>query len=388
MNPCNKSLTILLVTNNYRPYSGGVVTSLDVLCSELQKKGHRPFIVTLDFIGFEHIHESNVIRLPSCIRFKYKGNHMAIPWRAGIYLKNAVMALRPDIIHVHHPFLLGITAFRVARSYNIPVVFTYHTQYESYLHYIPAPKRVLLALLKKRIKYFCQMVDMTIFPRLFVAQHVQKEYNVFHPYTIIPSAVDENFFELKKKHIQSACTEWTLLSVSRFAKEKNIRFLLRVMKLLQKSPIILKLVGYGTELNELKMYAYNELELSISQVVFIIKPARNILIDLYKNADLFIFSSLTETQGLVVAEALASGLPVIALEAAAHRESIVNGINGFLVASEYDMQEKIELLRSNKELYMAMKQEALKSAQNYHPQKYAQKAIDLYKSLLANRNPQ
>lgn len=383
MLPAAKFLTIFLVTNNYRPYSGGVVSSVEVLCNELKKRGHTVFIITLDFLGPEQGPEINIIRIPSLIRFKYKGNHMAIPCRADSHMQRLVATLKPDIIHVHHPFLLGVTAFKAAKQKNIPIVFTYHTQYESYLHYVPLPQPITYFLLKKRLHTFCKAVDALVFPRAFLADHVKKKFGIKNYYTVIPSSIDEQFFA--PSTVSPSNKEWVLLTVSRFTPEKNLFFLLRVIKLLSSLPIVLKLVGYGTQLEELKHYAYNELELSIRTVIFIIKPPKNMLIDVYKSAHLFLFSSLTETQGIVLAEALVSGLPVIALDAPAQRECIEQGFNGFLVNSEYEMKEKIELLRKDKELYKTLKEEASKSGRLYHPTRYAHRVIDLYTNFL-NKN--
>lgn len=345
-----------------------------------KKKGHRPVIVTLDFLGCEQPVEQDVIRIPSLLRFKYKGNYMAIPLRAKKKLQRLIELLNPTIIHVHHPFLLGISALRVARSYNIPILFTYHTRYEAYLHYVPLPRFMSYLLLERRLRYFCKAVDMLIFPSSFLTKQLQDK-GISGVHAIIPSAINEQFFIQQKTKSLLHKTTYNLLSVSRFTKEKNIPFLLRVMSMLDPDYYTLHLVGYGSECEALQHYAYSELKLSAKQVMFSVKPSKDKLIELYNNADMFLFASQSETQGIVLAEAMACGLPIIALNAPAQQESIVDGVNGFLVHSEHEMKMTIELLVSDAHLYNATSQKASEMSRTYHPEAFVHAVITAYQAL-------
>ena len=157
-------LRIMMVTNNYTPYSGGVVSSIDVFASELEKLGHTVIIVTLDFLGPKHADPCNVIRIPCILRFIYKKNHMAIPLRAQHHLRKAIEKFKPDIIHSHHPTLLGAAARKVAKKLHIPCIFTYHTLYEFYAHYVPLAQSLVRYCIKKAVRSYCKRVNGIIVP--------------------------------------------------------------------------------------------------------------------------------------------------------------------------------------------------------------------------------
>jgi glycosyltransferase involved in cell wall biosynthesis len=370
-------VTIFLVTNNYKPYSGGVVSSIDVLQEELTNLGHKAFIVTLDFVGKKDADPAHVLRIPCIARFAYKQNPMAVAWRPKEYLEKLICQFRPDIIHVHHPLYLGMIAAKLAKKCNIPCVFTYHTRYDEYAHYIPViPKCITQTCVRRRIEKFCKYVDTIIVPSATIAQVLKK--NCIQT-SIIPSAISESFFSFD---VRKLTIPIRLLTVSRFVPEKNIPFLLRIMKLLDKHMFQLTLIGYGTLLHKLKRYAYNELYLSPEQISFVVKPSKEELLFYYKKAHLFIFASQTETQGLVLGESLATGLPIIALNAPGSTDSITHGENGFLINSECDMKEMIENVVRDQHMYDTLQHNAFKSAQKYRAQ-YMGKAIEeLYKNLM------
>ena len=195
---------------------------------------------------------------------------------------------------------------------------------------------------------------------------------------MIPSPIDYTFFKPQLHQLPQNKTKFQLLSVSRFVKEKNIPFLLRVMKKLDPQQFQLTLCGYGSETESLQNYAYNELGLSSDAVKFIIKPDRSALLELYTRSDLFIFASKTETQGLVLAEAMACGLPVIALDAPGSRDIIEDGKNGFLVNCEQQMKERIEQFSTNPLLYQRAKEGVLTTALGYQSALVGDKIVELY----------
>ena len=375
-----KSLTIFLVTNNYKPYEGGVARSVDTLCGALRARGHVVYIITLDFLGNGSEFEEHIIRVPCVMRWFYKKNYMALPLLCSSYLTKVAETLKPDIIHVHHPFLLGVAGLRAARSLRIPIVFTYHTNYEHYLHYIPIfPQYFTRSVVNTVVRKFCYTVDGIIVPGKIIHEHLI-DRSVTTMMKVIPSAIDPIFFVYEKEKKRRERIH--LLSVSRFAKEKNIEFLLRVMKHLGLQRYTLTLVGYGTHEEYLRWYAYESLGLSKNFVKFIIKPSRQELATLYREADLFIFASITETQGLVLAEAMASGLPVIAVDAPGPKDIVRNDSNGFLVQSEQEMVARIISLEENNKLYGKLRENALKSAEGYAPEIVVDRIKSFYAHLI------
>ncbi|MDP3889097.1 MAG: glycosyltransferase, partial [bacterium] len=290
----NNSLRILFVTNNYTPFSGGVVTSINATADQLRAMGHKVFIVTLNFLGKQHVDPYYVLRVPCPIRFMYKKNHMAIPWRSDSYLLRQINIIKPDVIHVHHPFLLGSSAVKIARSLNIPVFFTYHTMYEKYLHYIPLPQILTRAFVMRHVRKFCQKVDGIVVPSTQI-KHYLRDHDIKVPIEVIPSPV-RSFFLMHDGIQKRKSKPFHLLTVSRFRKEKNLPFLLDVVARLSSKDFIFTLVGFGSEYNALRKYAYQKLKLSPDNVQFVYAPEMDDLQRLYQDAHLFLFSSKTDTQ--------------------------------------------------------------------------------------------
>jgi 1,2-diacylglycerol 3-alpha-glucosyltransferase len=369
--------TIIMVTNNYTPYSGGVVSSLQVSCDELRRQGHRVIIVTLDFLG-DGIQEEDLIRVPCRFRFRYRGNCMAIPWFAERYLKQLFDQYQPDIIHVHHPFLLGVWAQRIARTKGIPVLFTYHTRYEQYLHYVPLPALCMRPLLTRWVDYFCTQVDAVIAPTASLTNTLACARERVH---VVPSGIRPCFVPsgLYKKLRSSEIIE--LVCVCRFAPEKNIIALLELMQQLG-SGYRLTLLGYGQQQKFLEQYAYGFLQLPRDRVNFIIKPTRETIALWYQKADLFIFASQSETQGLVLAEAMAAGTPVIALRGPGIVDIVVDGKNGYCVSSVGAMAEKIDHVMNNPAELAHLQEGAFATSQAYSPAQTTRKLVAVYANLL------
>ncbi len=371
-------MRVLFVSNNFTPYTGGVVSSIQALVKELQKDGHEIQLITLGFLK-HHDDPTWVRRLYCPIRFTYKTNPMAIPWRAKAQLARMLDAFKPDIVHVHHPFLLGLMAQAIAQQRKIPVVFTYHTIYEAYAHYVPLPQRLVRWYIKRAVLAFCKLVDGVIVPSSFIARYLKDQY-ISTPLVIIPSGLLPCFIAPPITK-QSTDKPIQLLTVGRMVKEKNIKAALEVSYELmaQKIPFELKLIGYGAEYNQLKAYAYNTLQLPQSQVTFIHKPSKEVIAQAYKDADLFLFSSSTDTQALVLAEAMAGGTPVIALDGPGQRDIIKQGINGYILESPSVMVKRIKQLVDSREQLAKLSKGAYQTAQQYRPEMTAKEHIAFYK---------
>lgn len=377
-------LNIAIVTNNYTPYSGGVVSSINSFVDELHKEGHKAFIITLDFLGREHKDPYYVIRIPSITRFEYKKNIMAIPWNPTKKLIDIIKLLKPDVIHAQHPFLLGKSALKVARKLDIPIVFTYHTIYERYAHYVPVPQIITRPIIKKIVISFCKKVDGIISPSNYIKSYLITK-KVETKIKKIPSGILPLFIKPKKIRTNQKKI-YNLLTVSRFVKEKNVLFLLQLFSDLYNISLkeshcpkfTFTLVGYGAEYDTLKRYAYRKLKLRQDVLQFICRPSKLILSDIYYQSDLFIFASKTDTQGIVLAEAMASGCPIVSLDGPGQRDIIIDGFNGFLCQSAEQMIEKIVMIAKNKDLQKILEDNALKTGNQYHPQIMTQKLINFY----------
>ncbi len=366
-------MRIAFITNNYHPYSAGVVRSIDATVKELRKHGNEVLIITLDFLGAKHTDPSYVKRIPSLIRFGYKKKHMAIPWCPKHYMKQFLQNFNPDIVHVHHPFLLGPIARDVAKKMGKPVLFTYHTLYERYVHYVPFPSFIVKPIVTKMVLRFCRSVDEIIAPSSGIKEYLRK-HDITNT-TIVPSPLRKQFCELP--FYKKEGPVYKLICVTRFAKEKNVQILFTVLKNLPEQ-YRLTLIGYGDQEQLLREQAKS----FDDRVQFIIKPPLETIIDKLKQAHLFLFSSTSDTQGIVLAESMACSTPVIAFEGIGQRDIIVDDKNGFIVQNAQAMNDKIVEINSNKELYHALQEGAYKTAKKYCPEEVYAKLISVYQSLL------
>ncbi len=377
----HKKLRIALISNNYTPYSGGIVSSINAQVATLLEDGHSVRVISLDFLGNKHTDPDYVVRIQTPIKFKCRQNHYAIPWYMVTQLKEIISGMNADIIHVHHPFLLGVKGLEVARTLGIPIVFTYHTLYEEYAHYVPLPATITKPLIRKLVRKFCSAVDAVIVPSPGIIDYL-KEQNISTRLQCIPSPLQSCFQDIPyTERTRSADDPVKLLSVLRFTKEKNVPFLLDVISLLDER-YTLTLVGYGAEYEILRSYAYDHLQLSEKQLQFVLKPPREQLINYYRNADLFLFPSKTDTQGLVLLEAMVCSTPVIAIMGPGQKDIIRQNKNGLLVSTAHEMAQGIKYLTENNKIFIPMQKEAWNTAQNYLPKQFREQLLALYSRII------
>lgn len=372
---------VLMVTNNYHPYSGGVVYSVKASRDALASLGHDVLMATLNFKGSAA--EEGVVRLVCPVQFSYRTNQMAIAWQATRQLRELVAAYQPTIIHTHHPFLLGMAAYSVARSFDLPIVFTHHTLYDRYLHYAPLPAWVTKPILMQRVARYCHRVDAIVAPSHYVERFIAESYGVEKSkISTIPSALYAFEPVYVPKKIGSPLE---LITVSRFTPEKRVHLLIDALALLRKQyPLLswrMRIVGYGYLESELKRHAYDLCGFSPDHVVFITQPPRTELRTLYEQSHLFLFASQSETQGLVLAEALACGLPVIALRGPAIEDTVAHGVSGIVINSPQELSDAIAQLGTDTACYERFSAAALSAAARYGRAQHGESLIDLYNNV-------
>lgn len=377
----DKKLIIAFVTNNYTPYSGGVVSSIQAFTQELRALGHRVYIITLDFAGAPI--ESGVIRISCPIKFMYKNNPMAIPWAMRQELEAILVRMCPDIVHTHHPFFICAAARDVCKKLHIPLVFTFHTHYEKYTHYIPLPGILVRTAINYQVKRYCHDMDVVCAPSTSVISWLQK-HNVRCFVRKLPSPLLPVFEQqlsrfLYKKH--NAVSR--LLFVGRFTPEKNIKALLDLMTDERLIHFNLTLAGFGYLQDELMAYAYNKLNLAPARVQFIMCPSKSLLCQLYKESDFFVFCGQTETQGLVFIEAMAAGTPIIALCGPGQEDVVVNGVNGFLVETLQQFSAVLCLLRADQQLAKKLQFGAWTTANQYTAKTITGRLLSCYHEYLS-----
>ncbi|MCK5633019.1 glycosyltransferase [bacterium] len=379
----HKKLRIAFVTNNYTPYSGGVVSSINAFATQLMARGNTVLIITLDFLGDKHEDPPYVVRVPSLFRCMYNKNHIAVPWLPDRAVLRILREFKPDVVHAQHPFLLCESAYSAARTLSVPIVFTYHSMYERYSHYIPFYQPLVKKIITKKVIQFCNKVDHIIAPSRMIHNYVRAQ-KVATSMNVLPSPLRNQFF---KNQVDSSCPydkKMKLLLVSRLVKEKNVELVLDVFSKLNNQKYSLTIVGYGPQEEVIRDYAYKKLKLDSGQVTFVIKPLRQELLEQYRCADLFLFPSTSDTQGLVLAESMAAGTPVVAIDGPGQRDIVKNGKNGFIVDSDAQMVKKIQEIYLNKDLLKQLQDGAYKTAAQYAPDVVTDKLEQLYYKLISS----
>lgn len=325
-------MNIAFFTNNYKPFVGGVPIAVENSAIWLRRRGHRVFIFAPSYDEQEE-QEEDVFRTLS-IR-KFNDSPFALPLTLSLDPYVQFSELNVDIVHVHHPFLLGQTGLHAARGQSLPVVFTYHTQYEKYAHYLPFGEKMVGDIAVNLATRFCNCCDAIVAPSSDIRSTLL-ERGVTVPIRVIPTGVDLGRFRRGnphwlREHLHIPQGDKVLLFLSRLAKEKNVGLLLDVFANLRAKhdDYWFVLVGSGDDSETLRERS-KELGCA-DRCIFTGTLEGTDVVSAYKGVDLFVFASTTETQGMVVLEAMAGGLPVIAVDAPGVRDVVLNGTNGFLV---------------------------------------------------------
>jgi glycosyltransferase involved in cell wall biosynthesis len=318
-------------SDSYKPYVSGVVNSIDIFNRELRSLGHEVFIFAPRYPNYQDT-EPGIFRFRSVQAPTNRDFSVAIPF--SLKFAPTIRKLNLDLIHVHSPFVLGQVGAVQARRFNLPLIFTYHTLYEQYIHYVPLGQNLTREFVVRLSRYFCNHCDLVITPTGKVKELLH-DYGVQAPIEVIPTGIDLARFSQGdptwlRKQLQMDPEVKLLLFVGRLTKEKNVDFLIRAFALTQKKfpETRLVIVAGGPEEERLKNLT---MELGLTQqIVFMGQMTEQDLVNCYHGADFFVFPSVTETQGLVILEAMAAGLPVIAVDAFGVSDMIRSGIDGLL----------------------------------------------------------
>ena len=312
-------MRIGLFTDTYFPQVSGVATSIRTLKTELEKLGHTVFIFTTTDKDVNRYEDWQIIRIPSVPFFAFKDRRIA--YRGFSTALEIARQYQLDIIHTQTEFSLGLLGVWIAKELRIPVVHTYHTQYEDYVRYIAKGMVIRPSMVKYIVRGFMSDLDGVICPSEIVYDLLMK-YKVKVEKRVIPTGIElakferpeitaENIADLREK-LGISKQETMLLSLSRISYEKNIQAVLAALPaVLEENPDVkLVVAGDGPYLSDLKAQAKR---LNITDAVIftgMIAPSETALY--YKAADFFISASTSETQGLTYLESLASGTPIIA----------------------------------------------------------------------------
>jgi glycosyltransferase involved in cell wall biosynthesis len=382
-------MKIAFFCDTYQPTHNGVAVSVATTSAELRARGHRVVIFAPRYKGFEDA-DPDVVRFPATPFYRVRDFPVAWPILPYFSLPawKRFLDEKFDVVHSHSPFILGTVGARWAKYSRLPLVFTFHTLYHRYIHHTPFPPVVARPYTLEKLKNYCALCDHIIAPSCSIERVVLR----FRPdaqTSVIPTGVELSRFQngdrnAGREQFAASPQEKLLLYVGRVSAEKNLNFLIRSLAPLlrndAKTPARLLIVGDGPATKSLKSLVA---QLQISQrVVFTGFLDNQSLLDCYAAADVFVFASRTETQGVCIAEALAAGLPCVVVGAMGAGEAIENEAEGFVVpphdARFCDATQRLIL---DDDLRARMSEAARQKANSLSLQNSAGKLLDLYQHL-------
>ncbi len=377
-----------IFTNNYLPMRGGVTTAVETLRRGLEAQDHRAWVFAPRFAS-RPADPPFVFRYPSIPAPTYPDFSLAVPFSPR--LAGAVRDLDIEIFHAQHPFLLGHTARRLARRLGRPLVFTYHTRYEKYAHYVPLRRDLVEAAAIRWSCRFANLSDLVIAPSTRIRDTL-RERGVRAPIEVVPTGIELDHFSPGARGPARAglglpADDPLLLYVGRLDREKSVGRLLtafeQVVAVVPTARFLL--VGHGTEAGSLREQARRSA--AGDRIVFLGVRPREALPPYYRAADVFVFASETETQGLVLAEAAAAGLPAVAVSASGVDEVVANGETGILTKSEpRELADAAIALLLDPERRRAMGANARRLAKReFCAGRQVGRVLALYEALLADR---
>ena len=387
-----KPLRVTMFTNNYLPFIGGVPISIERLRRGLEHLGDSTQIVAPRYRD-QPSHEDAVVRVPSLLAMGEKREFRL----ANIFLariRKQVRAFRPDVIHLHHPFWLGSLGLFMARQLRIPAIYTYHTRLEHYAHFVPLPGMLFRNLISHAlIKRFANRCDGVIVPTYSTEEYLRM-IGVTTPTFVQPTGIEyERFQAVKPADVETLrkklalSNEKVFISVARLSNEKNIDFMIEAIdRLRQESdvPFRFLMIGDGHQRDRLQK-KIDSLELgSHFTLVGAVQPEEMAL--WYNLGDAFLFASKSETQGMVILEAMSAGLPVVAVRSSGIEDVVRDGLNGYKTPeNQARWIEKAQRLLEDDKLRTELSDKARAFAEDYSIEQFARDVRGIYATSLAAR---
>ncbi len=328
-------MKILMVTNTFTPHVGGVARSVEAFSDRYRGLGHDVLVVCP---SFEHAQATrNVLRVPAIEHFRHTDFSFPLPIPSGVH--RTINQFAPDVVHSHHPFLLGDTAIRVGAERAIPVVFTHHTQYDKYAHYMGDGESTAARQFINDLDVgYCNLCDAVVAPSQTVADELRAR-NVTAHIEVIPTGVEIEWWAggtgwATRELYGIPKDAFVVGHVGRLAKEKNIEFLAEAVAtfLAQQPEAWFVVAGVGPCEADILLACekYHVIDRLLTFGILGPDELRN----LYHAFDVFAFASQSETQGIVLAEAMAAGIPVVAIDAPGVREIVSDRVHGRLLEVE------------------------------------------------------
>lgn len=385
-------MNILMISDVYFPRVNGVCTSIKSFREQLVDLGHKVTLIAPEYPADQKEDGADIIRIAS--------RYLVVDPEDRILRYGHILRLIPqlrqqnyDVLHIQTPFIAHYAGLRLAKELGLPTVETYHTFFEEYLfHYVPwLPKSWLKAAARGFTRSQCNKVDALIVPSRPMLEVMQR-YGVTQPMHIIPTGLHLDEFAggdgpTFRRQYGIEDQRPVMAFVGRIAHEKNIDFLLKVLvRVVQKLPnALLVVAGEGPAVPHIKkMVARLGLTDNVLMVGYLDRESQ--LLDCYRAADLFVFSSKTETQGLVVLEAMAVGTPVVSTAYMGTKDVLVDGQGAWIAEDdEQDFADKVHHLLSNPEERVSLGRKGQDYLQQWTASQMTQNMLELYSGLIATK---
>ena len=373
-------MRIVMFSNTYQPSTSGVVTSVALFRQGLMSAHHEVHLIVPQYEDFIDS-EPYIFRFPALDLSDRIDISLVLPFQP--LIEPTVRGIMPDIIHSQHPVWMGDLAVTFAHELRVPLVFTFHTRYDEYAQsYVPIVAGLASKVAEEVVRRYMRQCTHIVAPTPAIRDLILREYSIDSPVSVVPSPVDlERYKEKDSKRIRQEFgldKYELLLYIGRVAKEKGLDLLVNAFArvIAERPQARLLLVGGGPYRRALESLVKRHG--LTGKVIFTSAVPHGEIPDYAAAADLFVFTSLTDTQGLVLVEAMAAGVPVVAVEAPGPIDILAGG-GGLLVPADEDAFVKAVLtLISDEARRKEMGQEALRLAQPYAISESTKKMLAVY----------
>lgn len=374
-------------TNTYHPVISGVVRSIDTFRRGLVDLGHNVFIFAQDVNDYQD-EEPFVFRYPSLDLPTSYDFPLTIP--VSPFVDWLIPSLKLDVIHTHHPFLLGRAAAKNAEKDGVPLVFTFHTRYREYSHYVALSQQFVKDAIDYWLGQYMEKCHHIVVPSHSIKEMLAEVYGIADQVTVVPTGIDLQPFQAadagRIRQERGWGDDTVLISIGRLAEEKNWKRLVAAagQAFQEHEQARLVIIGDGDQKTELAALAQ---EVGIGQQVEFTGKIPFDEIPFYlKAADLFCFASKTETQGLVTMEALAAGLPVVAVRASGTQDVVEHDGQGLLTDDDTDaLAQAISRVLSDESLLHRFKEATGARAADFDLTRQAEVLVDVYSQAIEDQ---
>jgi glycosyltransferase involved in cell wall biosynthesis len=384
---------VAIFTECFTPTTNGVVVSVKTFQEILKPFGWEYIIFAPSSRGFLDFDPSKVIRYPSFTWFSPKDYPLAVPFLAPRQTKK-IFALKPVLVHTQHMFIMGKLGLNLGKKLHVPVIHTYHTLIAEYTHYAGFLSPLVKKYLIWKSRKYCNACDQIVTPSTQMKEVLVK-YGVKTPIKVIPTGIKpENFAkpftreEISQKWPSVPKDKVLVLYVSRVAKEKNLEMYFKAIKMLSEinKNFHLLIVGGGPELDYFKNLA-KEMKIDHCVTFAGMIPKGPGVDKIFGASDIFAFPSVTETQGIVIAEAMVSGTAVLAADRMGPKDIVKNNINGLLIEpTEKAFSDSLDNLINDRELRERFSNQGKIDALEFSEENTAKKMNDLYEEVRSHYN--